>query len=185
MPLLLLLPLVSTFAMPTLRLLPTRQTIMMFCSLLAKRLVESSTIFRIFFGYVQCATIVLRFTNVQWPDGFTSFLKVLEYCTIDIFAMLPIACVTNQRLSFATELLIACALPVVSVLLLLLLTLVIAPIAGHPHSCRGFSHVLNALIHRVELWDLVLFFFLFEYPLVSRKSVSTFDCFDLGNGMRI
>ena len=151
-------------------------------SLLPKKLVAASTIFRIFFGYVQCLTIVLRFTNVVWPPGFVSFVKVLEYFTIDIFTMLPIACLTGNRLTFTTELMIICMLPIMSVLILSVVTLVVAPLAGHSHSCRGFEHVLNGLIHRAELWDLVLFFFLFEYPIVARKSVSTFDCLDLGYG---
>ena len=154
-------------------------------SLLPKKLVAASTIFRIFFGYVQCLTIVLRFTNVVWPPGFVSFVKVLEYFTIDIFTMLPIACLTGSRLTFTTELMIICMLPIASVLILSVVMLVVAPLAGHAHSCRGFTHVLNGLIHRAELWDLILFFFLFEYQIVARKSVSAFDCVDLGDGRSV
>ena len=154
-------------------------------SLLPKRLVSASTFVRILFGYVQCVTILLRFRNVQWPSRFVSFLEVLEYATIDIFALLPIACVNDEQLGFATELTITAALPLLSVLLLMVLTVLIVPCAGHISSCQSAEHLWAALLSRAELWDLVLFFFLFEYPVVARKTLATFDCLSLGDGVHL
>ena len=161
------------------RAIPPLQSFKLFCSLVWKRIQASSTIFRIVFGYIQCITIVLRFNNVAWPSVFVSYLRGLEYFTIDIFTMLPIACITKSHVGFATELNIAVGLPIFTLFILFVLTLFIAPIAGHSHSLKSFGHMLNALLHRAELWDLIIFFFLFEYPVVCRKSLSAFDCVEL------
>ena len=41
--------------------------------------------------------------------------------------------------------------------------------------------MFDALMHRHEVWDLILFLFLLEYPVIARKTMSTFDCLDVGD----
>ena len=98
-----------------------------------------------------------------------------------LVAWLPACrCVSGTQLGFQSELIITNALPIISVLFLVLVAMVVVPCAGHPHSCRGAEHMFAALVQRHELWDLVLFFFLLEYPVIARKSLSAFDCLDIG-----
>jgi hypothetical protein len=48
-------------------------------------------------SYCQCVTVVASFNNIAWPLAFIKFLQVLEYTTIEIFALLPAECAVNQR----------------------------------------------------------------------------------------
>jgi hypothetical protein len=66
-------------------------------SLFPKRLIAASTIFRVSLSYCQCVTVVASFNNIAWPLAFIKFLQVLEYTTIEIFALLPAECAVNQR----------------------------------------------------------------------------------------
>ena len=97
-----------------------------------KRLGDAATIFRILLGYIQSVTIVLRFSNVQWPNNVKSFFESLEFLTFDIFTTLPIACVSGSQLGFDTELLVTVILPILSVALVVICGLIVMPLAGHP-----------------------------------------------------
>ena len=110
--------------------------------LITKRLGAASTIFRIHFGYIQCVTIISRFSNVQWPSSFQNYLQALEYFTIDIFSLLPLACLSGTRLGFNTELVITVMMPIISFFFLIAVAMIVVPFAGHPHSCRSFEHML-------------------------------------------
>jgi hypothetical protein len=65
--------------------------------LLPKRLVGASTMFRILISYCQCMAVVLTLNNVAWPQGFVSFVDMLQVATIEIFALVPAECAMNTR----------------------------------------------------------------------------------------
>lgn len=68
-----------------------------------------------------------------------------------------------RRFGFALELLISLALPVASLLVLILTTIIVVPFAIRWTPAQGLGVWCKTVFHRGELWDLVLFAFLFEY----------------------
>jgi hypothetical protein len=71
--------------------------IVRFLTLLVKHMKMGSVVFRVCLAYAQCMSVMLRFNNVSWPAGFITYLGVLEYTTIEIFALLPLECETESR----------------------------------------------------------------------------------------
>jgi len=145
-------------------------------SMLPRRLVAASTMFRILLAYCQCMAVVLTFDNVAWPPLFATFVEVLEVATIEIFALVPVECALSTRFGYGTELAITLSLPLVSAALLLSVTSVLMLCAGRYDPFAGWRAFRRSVFECAEMWDVLIFLFLFEYPVIARKSLAVFDC---------
>jgi hypothetical protein len=76
---------------------PKWQARLKLISLLPKRLVGASTMFRILLAYCQCMAVLLTLNNVAWPGYFVTFVRFLEVATIEIFALVPVECTAKTR----------------------------------------------------------------------------------------
>ena len=145
------------------------------------RFLAASTLFRVILAYCQCMSSVLRFSNVRWPDLFKYYIQILEYATIEVLALLPLECAVS-RLGFGLELVTTLSLPVVSLVILLLVSGVIAPCAGRWSPADGVGALIRTMAGWAEVWDVLFLLLLLVYPPVARKTVSVFDCVPYDEG---
>ena len=73
------------------------------------------------------------------------------------------------RLGFHIELVATLATPLLLLLLLVLLASLLAPFSGRRYGLR-------TLATWPQIWDLVMWMLLIQYPTISRKTLTLFDC---------
>ena len=111
-----------------------------------------------------------RFLRVRWPDVFSDFLNSLDHLTqLEVFDLVPAECAFG-KLGFNIELYATLITPVLLILALFLLSLLVARCA------RRRCCSLRALIDWPQIWDLTVWLLLLQFPTISRKTLTVFDC---------
>lgn len=139
-------------------------------SVLYQRIVTGAAISRIALGYCQCVSMHRRFLRVRWPDLFSRFLMGLDQLTLEIFDLIPAECALEQRLGFDIELYATLLTPAFLMLVLIALAVTLAP-AAKKGCCS-----LHALADWPHIWDLAVWLLLLQFPTISRKTLTVFDC---------
>ena len=139
-------------------------------SLLYQRIVTGAAIARIALGYSQCLSMQRRFLRVRWPHLFERFLMVLDQLTLEIFDLVPAECALGRRLGFNIELYATLTSPFILLVGLLVLAFLLAPLAKQ--GCCS----LRSLANWPQIWDLAVWLLLLQFPTISRKTLTVFDC---------
>ncbi len=147
----------------------TRHMLGKMVRLLPKRIAAGAALLRIALGFCQCLAVTRHFVRVQWPDVFSNFIAALDQLTLEVFDLVPAECTVGQRLGYHIELIATLGTPVLLLLLLLLLATLVGPCAGR-HCC--------SLRNWPQIWDLAVWLALIQYPTLSRKTLSVFDCLE-------
>ena len=79
----------------------------------------------------------------------------------------PAECALDRRLGFDVEMYATLLMPIFLFVSLLLLAFLLSPLAGR--SWRD-------LTHWPQIWDLVVWLLLLQFPTISRKTLTVFDC---------
>jgi len=147
-----------------------------FLRLISQRMVSGSGLVRIGVGYCQTVGVFRRLLRVEWPRPFLGFLQALDQLSPDIVSLIPAECVADQPINFLVQLVATLAMPILSMLLLALLGMLVAPGAGRWHPREGPRRLLVALSKWPQVWDLASWAVLLQYPTIARKTVQAFDC---------
>ena len=131
---------------------------------------------RVVLSYAQCMSTFGRFERVHWPPLFGSFLRFLERFTIELFELIPADCALDEPISFFGRLVVTLGLPVATALLVSLLAAAVLPRATRNDKERS---TLGRLVESPQVWTLLTWLLLLQYPLLCRASLGTFDCVSL------
>ena len=144
--------------------------------LISQRLMPGAALVRIGVGYCQTVGVFRRLLRVHWPRPFLVFLQALDQLSPDIISLVPAECVADRPINFLVQLVVTLAIPIMSMLLLALLGMLVAPRAGRWHPREGPRRLLVALSKWPQVWDLASWAVLLQYPTLARKTVQAFDC---------
>ena len=135
-------------------------------SLVHARLVTGGVIFRILLGYCQCLSMTRRYLRVLWPAKFLRFLEALDQLTLEVFDLVPAECAFGP-LGYHIELIATLVTPVALMLALFMLGAIVS-------LCTRRS--LCKLFNWPQIWDLAVWLLLIQFPTISRKTLTVFDC---------
>ena len=144
--------------------------------LIGQRMISGAGLVRIGVGYCQTVGVFRRLLRVQWPRQFFAFLQALDKLSPDVVSLVPAECVADRSINFLMQLIATLAMPILSMLLLALLGMVVAPGAGRWHPREGPCKLMVALSNWPQVWDLASWAVLLQYPTIARKTVQAFDC---------
>ena len=147
-----------------------------FLRLTSQRMTAGAAFIRVAVGYCQTIGVFRRLLRVQWPRPFVAFLQALDQLSPDFLSLIPAECVAGRPLNFIIHLGVTMALPIVTVLLLVLLSVIIAPCTGRWLPREGLRKLMAAIYQWPQVWDLASWVLLLQYPVIARKSVQAFDC---------
>jgi hypothetical protein len=82
----------------------------------------------------------------------------------------------TDRFGYGKELAITLSLPIITFIALLLVTILVVCVKGHRMPNGKKARCCWAVMERAEMWDVLVFLLLFEYPIIARKSLAAFDC---------
>ena len=141
---------------------------------------QFQTMLKIILGYGQCMSVFRRFHQVAWPSSFLVIVDVVEACVAFVsvgLEFVPMDCIMPARWSrlYSTFVVYLC-LPVVGVILILAIASVRAA-CSREAPCQ--SRISWERINTPQLWNCVLWFVLFIYPMLTRQVLSVFDFIDI------
>ena len=146
---------------------------------------QAQTTVKILLGYAQCMGIFRRFHQVEWPESFliiVDFMEsAVEFLTLGL-EFVPMDCVVPLQWSkYYSSFIFYLLLPIIGPMLLI--TIGFARAALTP-ARAGIRRVSWHRINTPELWNTIIWYFLFIYPGTARQILSVFDFTSEIHGVR-
>lgn len=139
------------------------------------KLVGARVRLKIFLSLIQVMSAIGTVFEIRFPPVFSNVMKWIGVLQLDVFATLPLDCVTTS--SFHVVFLLKTLVPLGIMLILGVLGALLIR-GGDKETKKGASRIVLGNI----LLNLLFFILFLIYPSVSKSAFSAFQCKDVGDG---